>query len=268
MLPILRKIKGACTRRTSYWKNIAGGQSNTGIAVTFRLEYVTLEPSGGQVPWHNQEQEEIYFILEVTGEMCLGNERTEVRTGQAVDTLQSFYYITNTGSQPMIMIYYYGPAGDVAHWRQESTALCRERVLTRAARGRHSSAHKHELSIAMTNSFASILTALVTGALRGIRRECAIALSKSGFNVLLNDLPIADNALLSQRLVVEIGDSGAESMFFGCDVADLAQHTKLVKQRRRPGEKLIVLLTMPGSVLFNVAISWRLRARVLIAASA
>jgi 3-oxoacyl-[acyl-carrier protein] reductase len=81
----------------------------------------------------------------------------------------------------------------------------------------------------MTNSFASRPTALVTGALRGIGRECAIALSKSGFNVLLNDLPIADNALLSQRLVVEIGDSGAESMFFGCDVADLAQHTKLVE---------------------------------------
>jgi mannose-6-phosphate isomerase-like protein (cupin superfamily) len=24
------------------------------------------------VPWHNQEQEEIYFIVEGTGEMCLG----------------------------------------------------------------------------------------------------------------------------------------------------------------------------------------------------
>ena len=120
----------------------------------------------------------------------------------------------------------------------------------------------------MTNSFASRPTALVTGALRGIGRECAIALSKSGFNVLLNDLPIADNALLSQRLVVEIGDSGAESMFFGCDVADLDQHTKLVETAAAAWEESIVLLTMPGSVLLNVAISWRLRARVLIAASA
>lgn len=72
------------------------------------------------MPWHNQEQEEIYFILEGTGEMCLGNERTEVRTGQAVYIpSRVFHQITNTGSQPMIMIYCYGPAGDVAHWRQE-----------------------------------------------------------------------------------------------------------------------------------------------------
>jgi len=28
------------------------------------MGYVTLEPDGGQVPWHNQEQEEIYFVLE------------------------------------------------------------------------------------------------------------------------------------------------------------------------------------------------------------
>ena len=36
---------------------------------------VTLDPNGGQVPWHNQEQEEVYFVVEGTGEMCLGDER-------------------------------------------------------------------------------------------------------------------------------------------------------------------------------------------------
>ena len=30
---------------------------------------------GAQVPWHNQDQEEIYFIVEGDGEMCLGEER-------------------------------------------------------------------------------------------------------------------------------------------------------------------------------------------------
>ncbi len=30
-----------------------------------------------------------------------------------------FHQLTNTGSTPMRMIYCYGPAGDVAHWRQE-----------------------------------------------------------------------------------------------------------------------------------------------------
>ena len=41
---------------------------------------VTLEPNGGQVPWHNQEQEEIYFVVEGTGEMCLGEERKTIST--------------------------------------------------------------------------------------------------------------------------------------------------------------------------------------------
>ncbi len=36
------------------------------------MGYVTLEPRGGQVPWHNQEQEEVYFIVQGTGEACLG----------------------------------------------------------------------------------------------------------------------------------------------------------------------------------------------------
>ena len=81
---------------------------------------VTLEPNGGQVPWHNQEQEEIYFIVEGTGEMCLGDERTGIESGQAAYIPPGvFHQLTNTGSTPMRMMYCYGPAGDVAHWRQE-----------------------------------------------------------------------------------------------------------------------------------------------------
>jgi mannose-6-phosphate isomerase-like protein (cupin superfamily) len=84
------------------------------------MGHVTLEPNGGQVPWHNQEQEEIYFIVEGSGEMCLGEERMPVHTGQAVYIPSKvFHQLTNTGSTPMRMIYCYGPAGDVAHWRQE-----------------------------------------------------------------------------------------------------------------------------------------------------
>ena len=83
---------------------------------------VTLEPNGGQVPWHNQEQEEIYFISEGAGEMCLGEERSMISAGQAVYIPPGvFHQLTNTGETPMRMIYCYGPAGDVAHWRQELT---------------------------------------------------------------------------------------------------------------------------------------------------
>ena len=103
-------------RRT---QNLVGGASPI-QASNFSLGYVTLEPRGGQVPWHNQAQEEIYFILDGTGEMCLGTERKPVRGGQAVYIPSGvFHQLTNTGGTPMTMMYCYGPAGDVAHWKQE-----------------------------------------------------------------------------------------------------------------------------------------------------
>ncbi len=103
-------------RRT---QNLVGGASPI-QATNFSLGFVTLEPSGGQVPWHNQEQEEVYFIVEGTGEMCLGKERRTVQGGQAVYIPSGvFHQLTNTGPAPMRMIYCYGPAGEVAHWRQE-----------------------------------------------------------------------------------------------------------------------------------------------------
>ena len=56
-----------------------------------------------------------------------------------------------------------------------------------------------------------------------------MALSNSGFNVLLNDLAMDDQPALAQQLVAEIGESGTESILFSGDVADLDQHTKLIE---------------------------------------
>ena len=103
-------------RRT---QNVVGGASPI-QASAFALGHVTLEPNGGQVPWHNQEQEEIYLVMEGEGEMCLGEEKTTLVGGQAVYIPpRVFHQLTNTGSAPLRMVYCYGPAGDVAHWRQE-----------------------------------------------------------------------------------------------------------------------------------------------------
>ena len=69
---------------------------------------------------YNQEQEEIYFVVSGTGEMCLGEEKQTVTSGQAVWIPPTvFHQLTNVGTDPLIMIYCYGPAGDVAHWKQE-----------------------------------------------------------------------------------------------------------------------------------------------------
>ena len=103
-------------RRT---QNLVGGLAPI-QAQNFAMGNVTLDPHGGQVPWHNQEQEEIYFIIEGTGEMCLGEERQIVTSGQAVYIPPRVYHqLTNLGETPLRMLYCYGPAGDVAHWRQE-----------------------------------------------------------------------------------------------------------------------------------------------------
>jgi len=115
----LNKISGRTYPARRRTQNVVGGASPI-QATNFCMGNVVLEPHGGQVPWHNQEQEEIYFVVEGAGEMCLGSERQTVATGQAVYIPpRVFHQLTNTGDKPLRMIYCYGPAGDVAHWRQE-----------------------------------------------------------------------------------------------------------------------------------------------------
>lgn len=115
----LNEIAGRTYPARRKTQNLVGGVSPI-QASHFSMGNVILEPRGGQVPWHNQEQEEIYFIVDGTGEMCLGRERKTVRAGQAVYIPpRVFHQLTNIGDQPLRMIYCYGPAGDVAHWKQE-----------------------------------------------------------------------------------------------------------------------------------------------------
>ena len=59
----LSKIEGRrypARRRT---QNLAGGVAPI-QAQNFSIGNVTLDPDGGQVPWHNQKQEEVYFVVE------------------------------------------------------------------------------------------------------------------------------------------------------------------------------------------------------------
>jgi mannose-6-phosphate isomerase-like protein (cupin superfamily) len=115
----LSRITGRVYPARRRTQNLVGGASPI-QANNFSMGHVTLDPNGGQVPWHNQEQEEIYFILEGDAEMCLGEERTILKGGQAVYIPpRVFHQLTNVGDTPCRMMYCYGPAGDVAHWRQE-----------------------------------------------------------------------------------------------------------------------------------------------------
>jgi mannose-6-phosphate isomerase-like protein (cupin superfamily) len=115
----LNEIQGRTYPARRRTQNLVGGASPIQTK-SFCMGYVTLEPNGGQVPWHDQESEEVYFVISGRGEMCIGEERRELHDGQAVNIPPgSFHQITNIGDTPLVMLYCYGPAGDVVHWRQE-----------------------------------------------------------------------------------------------------------------------------------------------------
>jgi mannose-6-phosphate isomerase-like protein (cupin superfamily) len=115
----INQIEGRTFPARRRTRNLVGGPAPIQFNA-FCMGHVTLDPKGGQVPWHNQDQEEVYFVVEGTGEICLGEERQEIKAGQAVCIPPGlFHQLTNTGDKPLVMLYVYGPAGDVAHWRQE-----------------------------------------------------------------------------------------------------------------------------------------------------
>ena len=115
----LSEIEGRTYPAKRRTQNVVGGVSPI-QATHFAIGCVTLQPNGGQVPWHNQEQEEVYFLIEGKAEMCLGEERQTMISGQTVYIPSGVYHqLTNTGDTPAIMLYCYGPAGDVDHWKQE-----------------------------------------------------------------------------------------------------------------------------------------------------
>jgi len=116
----LAKIPGRTFPARRMGRGLAGQGGQVIPAQGFSMGYSVLEPRGGQVPWHNQTQEEIYYIVQGEGEICVGTERSPIKAGQAVYMPPTqFHQLTNTGDEPMHMIYVYCPGGDVAHWRQE-----------------------------------------------------------------------------------------------------------------------------------------------------
>lgn len=96
------------------------GEGRPIVAEGFCMGVVTLDPDGGQVPWHSHPNEEVYLILEGSLELALGEEVGQVTAGQAVQIPSNTYHqLTNLGTQPATFVYIYSPAGDVDHWRQE-----------------------------------------------------------------------------------------------------------------------------------------------------
>ena len=99
----IEKIEGRHFPARRHTQPLAGG--GTPIPTeTFSVGHVTIEPNGGQVPWHNQEMEEIYVVVEGSGEMCLGEERQTVTAGQAIFIPPGTYHqLSNLGNERLVM---------------------------------------------------------------------------------------------------------------------------------------------------------------------
>lgn len=116
----LNKTEGRTFPARRRTRNIVGGSSPI-QATHFAMGIVELEPKGGQVPWHNHEQEEVYLLLDGgEAEMCLGENRQTISPGQAIYIPSGEYHqLTNISHTTIRMLYCYGPAGSVDHWKQE-----------------------------------------------------------------------------------------------------------------------------------------------------
>jgi mannose-6-phosphate isomerase-like protein (cupin superfamily) len=116
----LNKLPGRVFPAQRWGRGLVGQGEQPIRAEGFSMGYSVLAPRGGQVPWHYQEQEEVYFIVEGEGEVCVEGGRAPIRAGQAVYLPPGKYHqLTNTGADPLHLLYVYCPGGDVAHWRQE-----------------------------------------------------------------------------------------------------------------------------------------------------
>ncbi len=92
----------------------------------------------------------------------------------------------------------------------------------------------------MTNDH---LTALVTGASRGIGKAVALQLGKAGFHVLLT---YASKPADAQTVVSEIEANGGKATMFQLDVADAAAVADFFATHVKPAGKLGVLVNNAG----------------------
>jgi NAD(P)-dependent dehydrogenase (short-subunit alcohol dehydrogenase family) len=93
--------------------------------------------------------------------------------------------------------------------------------------------------------------AIVTGAGRGIGREHALALARSGAKIVVNDLGATlagegADATPAQQVVAEIAELGGEAVANGDDVADFAGAERMVRQAVESFGRLDILVNNAG----------------------
>ena len=85
----------------------------------FCMGQVTVFP-GGQVPAHEHQQEELYYLIHGEGEIELDGETRALTEGEAVYVPSGkTHNLRNPGRRDMTFLFVYSPAGVVEHWKHE-----------------------------------------------------------------------------------------------------------------------------------------------------
>ncbi len=87
-------------------------------------------------------------------------------------------------------------------------------------------------------------TALVTGASRGIGTACAIALAKSGYNIILNYNKSEEKAKNLAQIIAD--NYSVDVLIYKADVSDKAQVDEMVKEALSRFERIDVLVNNAG----------------------
>ena len=93
-------------------------------------------------------------------------------------------------------------------------------------------------------------TALITGASRGIGTACAIALAKSGYNIVLNYNNSKEKALALKKIIEE--NYGVEVLAVKADVADKSQVDDMVNKALQNFSNIDVLVNNAGVSLLKL----------------
>jgi mannose-6-phosphate isomerase-like protein (cupin superfamily) len=85
-------------------------RTNSGISQCSLAEEL-LPPGHAVTPHHHREIEEIYYILEGSGVMTVGDEQRQVAAGDAIFVPRGHRHsLANTGNQPIRLLVACGPA--------------------------------------------------------------------------------------------------------------------------------------------------------------
>ena len=95
------------------------GENAPITAKNFCMGQVTIFP-GGQVPAHDHDQEEVYYVIDGEGEIEIDGSTEALRQGEAVYVPSGkTHNLRNSSSSDMTFIFIYSPAGVVDHWKEE-----------------------------------------------------------------------------------------------------------------------------------------------------